>query len=144
MKVGISWSGNHRVVEDAELAAFVDCRREYECRDASMINDGYSLQVSREMGSTEDVLDEALDMIYRLGRVFGIQYRSRIGPGVGRTIEHTLLLTIIMPNERPSDHTRIRKIAGPFKWKLSSLLHLSRAPAQSSIDIGSSSDNSAK
>ena len=25
LKVGISWNGDHRVVEVAELAAFVDC-----------------------------------------------------------------------------------------------------------------------
>ena len=55
-----------------------------------------------------------------------------------------LLLTIIMSNERPPDHTRLHKIAGSFKGKLSSLLpsHLSRAP--SSIDTDSSSDNSTK
>jgi hypothetical protein len=57
-----------------------------------------------------------------------------------------VLLTIIMSNERPSDHTRIRRIAGSFnlKGKLSSPLHLSRAPTPSSIDKDSSSDNSTK
>jgi hypothetical protein len=55
-----------------------------------------------------------------------------------------VLLTIIMSNERPSDHNRIRRIAGSFKGKLSSLLHLSRAPTPSSIDKDSSSDNSTK
>jgi hypothetical protein len=55
-----------------------------------------------------------------------------------------VLLTIIMSNERPSDHNRIGRIAGSFKGKLSSLLHLSRAPTPSSIDKDSSSDNGTK
>jgi hypothetical protein len=59
-----------------------------------------------------------------------------------------LLLTIIMSNERLSDNTRMRKIAGSFKGKLSSILHLSRAPTASgtpsSIDMDSSSDNRTK
>lgn len=29
LKVGISWSADHRVVEGAELAAFVECWRSY-------------------------------------------------------------------------------------------------------------------
>jgi len=28
LKIGVSWSGDHRVVERAELAAFVKCWRE--------------------------------------------------------------------------------------------------------------------
>ena len=63
---------------------------------------------------------------------------------VAASYEHTLLLTIIMSNERSSDQSRIRKIAGSFKEKLSSLLHLSQAPTPSSIDMDSSTDNSTK
>ena len=51
------------------------------------------------------------------------------------------LLTIIMSSERPHGTNRIRKAAGSFKGKLSSLLHLSRAPTPSSIKMDSSSDN---
>ena len=29
LKVGVSWSADHRVVEGAELAAFMECWREY-------------------------------------------------------------------------------------------------------------------
>ena len=54
------------------------------------------------------------------------------------------LLTINMSNEMPSDYTRICKIAGHFKRKLFSFLHLSQAPTQSSMDMSSNSDNSTK
>ena len=46
-----------------------------------------------------------------------------------------------MSSKRPSKTNRIRNIAGSFKGKLSSLIHLSRAPTSSSIEMGSSSDN---
>ena len=49
--------------------------------------------------------------------------------------------TIIMPSENPSETNRIRKVAGSFKGKLSSLLKLSRGPSPSSIEMDSSSDN---
>jgi hypothetical protein len=55
----------------------------------------------------------------------------------------TLSLTFIMSSERPSETNHMRKIAGTFKGKLSSLLHLSRAPTPSSIEMDSSSDNPA-
>ena len=48
--------------------------------------------------------------------------------------------TIIMSNERPSKDNRKDKIAQYFKRKVSSLLHLSRPPTASSIDMDSSSD----
>ena len=67
--------------------------------------------------------------------------RSNSAKLVTATFEHTLLLTIIMSNERPSDQTRIRKIAGSLKGKLSSLFHLSRAPTPSSTNMNPSSDN---
>ena len=50
------------------------------------------------------------------------------------------LLTNIMSSETPFKTNRIRKIAGSFKVKLSSLLHLSRAPTPSSIEMDPSSD----
>ena len=43
-------------------------------------------------------------------------------------------------SERPSETNPIRKIAGSVKGKLSSLLHLSRAPTAPSIKMSSSSD----
>ena len=68
--------------------------------------------------------------------------RGNLPPAI---YERTLFfLTIIMSNERSSDHARIRKVAGSFKEKLFSLLHLTRAPAPSSIDMDSSSDNRTK
>ena len=51
------------------------------------------------------------------------------------------LLTIIMSSERSPGTNRMRKIAGSFKGKISSLLHLSRAPTPSSIEMDSSSGN---
>ena len=49
---------------------------------------------------------------------------------------------IIMLSKKPSETNRIRKIAGYFKGKLSSLLHLlSRAPSPSSIEMDSSSND---
>ena len=48
---------------------------------------------------------------------------------------------IIMSSERPSKTNRIHKITGSFKGKISSLLHLSRAPTPSSIEMDSSTDN---
>ncbi|EEB89387.1 hypothetical protein MPER_12517 [Moniliophthora perniciosa FA553] len=39
LKVGISWSADHRVVEGAELAAFVECWREYVERPERLIGD---------------------------------------------------------------------------------------------------------
>ena len=48
--------------------------------------------------------------------------------------------TIIMSSEKPYETNRIRKITGSFKGKLSSLLHLSRAPSLT-IEMDSSSDN---
>ena len=46
-----------------------------------------------------------------------------------------------MSNERPSDQTRVRKVAGSLKGKKSSLLERSRAPILSSIDMNLSADN---
>ena len=40
LKVGISWSGDHRVVEGAELAAFVECWRGYVEVPQRLIGDG--------------------------------------------------------------------------------------------------------
>ena len=67
------------------------------------------------------------------------------------TATNRTLLTIIMSNERPSDHTCIRKDSGSFTvpgtvtWKLSSpQVYLSRVPMPSSIDKDSSFDNSTK
>ena len=51
------------------------------------------------------------------------------------------LLTIIMSSERPSETNRVRKIAGSVKGKLSSLLHLPRAPNSAVDRMRSSSDN---
>ena len=46
-----------------------------------------------------------------------------------------------MSDERPSKSNRMRKITGCLKRKVSSLLHLSRAPSPSSIERDSRSDN---
>ncbi|KAF8813479.1 hypothetical protein BYT27DRAFT_7158386 [Phlegmacium glaucopus] len=46
-----------------------------------------------------------------------------------------------MSNERPSKNNRMQKVTRSFRGKLSSLLHLSRSPTTSSIDVVSSSDN---
>ena len=56
-----------------------------------------------------------------------------------RTALRLSLLTIIMSSKRPSETNRIHKAAGSFKGRLSSFLHLSRAPP--SIEVDSSSDN---
>jgi 2-oxoisovalerate dehydrogenase E2 component (dihydrolipoyl transacylase) len=40
LKVGISWSGDHRVIEGAELAAFVECWRGYVEVPGRLIVDG--------------------------------------------------------------------------------------------------------
>lgn len=40
LKVGVSWSADHRVVEGAELAAFVECWREWLEHPERMIADG--------------------------------------------------------------------------------------------------------
>ena len=40
LKVGVSWSADHRVVEGAELAAFVECWREWIEHPERMIADG--------------------------------------------------------------------------------------------------------
>ena len=81
---------------------------------------------------------------------FSVRWRVGTQAAVGRANLAKLVtatrneLTIIMSNERPSDHTRtgMRKVIASFKRKLSSLLHLSRAPT--SIDRNSSFDNSTK
>lgn len=39
LKLGVSWSGDHRVVEGAELAAFVECWRSYVENPARLIAD---------------------------------------------------------------------------------------------------------
>ena len=57
---------------------------------------------------------------------------------VGRANCDFLLLTIIMSREGPFETNRMRKVAGSLKGKLSSLLHLSRAPTPSSIEMDSS------
>ena len=72
-----------------------------------------------------------------------VLFTLRIPIGMGRAKRSSLLLTIIMSNEWPSDHNCIRKIAGSFLGMLSSL-HLLRAPTPSSIDMDSSSDNGTK
>lgn len=56
----------------------------------------------------------------------------------------SLLTIIIMSSERPSETHHIRKVAGSLKKKLSSLLHLSRAPTPSSIEMDSTSDNATR
>ena len=68
----------------------------------------------------------------------------RRSPSTDINSHNTFLLTVIMSNERPFDLTDIRRITGSFKGKLSSLLHLSRAPTPSSIDKDPISDNSTK
>ena len=40
LKVGVSWSADHRVVEGAELAAFVECWRGYVEAPERMIAEG--------------------------------------------------------------------------------------------------------
>ena len=40
LKMGISWSGDHRVVEGAELAAFVECWRGYVEVPARLVGEG--------------------------------------------------------------------------------------------------------
>jgi 2-oxoisovalerate dehydrogenase E2 component (dihydrolipoyl transacylase) len=40
LKVGVSWSADHRVVEGAELAAFVECWRGYVEAPERLIGDG--------------------------------------------------------------------------------------------------------
>ena len=85
-----------------------------------------------------------LENLIRFGSSAG---RANSAKPVTANYEHTVFLTIIMSNERPSpDQSRIRKTAGSFKeGKLSSLLHLSQAPSTpSSIDIDSSTDNNTK
>ena len=82
------------------------------------------------------------------GDGFGIIYTTVSMLGlegqIAASYEHTLLLTIIMSNERPSDHARIRKMAGSSKGRLSSHRHLSRATTPSSIDMDSSFGSSTK
>ena len=73
-------------------------------------------------------------------RVLGLLHWSPI-TALGSGPLRLSLLTIIMSSERPSETNRIRKIAGSVKGKLSSLLHLSRAPTPSSIEVVPNSDN---
>ncbi len=40
LKIGVSWSGDHRVVEGAELAAFVECWRSYVESPQRLIGEG--------------------------------------------------------------------------------------------------------
>lgn len=40
LKVGVSWSADHRIVEGAELAAFVECWREWVEHPERMVADG--------------------------------------------------------------------------------------------------------
>lgn len=40
LKVGVSWSADHRVVEGAELAAFVECWRSYVEQPERLIGEG--------------------------------------------------------------------------------------------------------
>ena len=40
LKLGVSWSGDHRIVEGAELAAFVECWRSYVEHPLRLIGEG--------------------------------------------------------------------------------------------------------
>ena len=76
--------------------------------------------------------------LFRIEREYRIVlfYRAKSKPTVRLSL---LLLIIIMSSERPSETNRIRKFAGSFKQKLSSLLNSLRAPTPPSIEMTSSS-----
>ena len=117
-----------------------------------------------QRSSTEDTLNEPLQFTY-VAVLFTLDLHQQFT--VGSLAEQTCtapillhqyyytntstallrpsLLTIIMSSERPSETNLIPQATGSFKGKLSSLLHLSRAPTGtlSSIEMDSSSDKPA-